>query len=116
MVGEESVLMTDPINADAAPVTEDGDPEEVRCTSRPLSGVFAQPWRSRFGSEVWTEASSRVVAREKAAEDLRRDRAPTALPELVFNDRIDIDFEGRQVSLRYHSPNNGAATLVEPVD
>lgn len=111
IVGKQGILMTDPIDADAARWLR----AEIdrRFGKLPVSHlVYSHNHGDHvFGGEVWAGPATRVIAHEKAAEDLRRNRAPTALPNQTFSERMTIDFEGRPVELRYHGPNNGAGNI-----
>lgn len=111
IVGKHSILMTDPINADAARWLK--AEIDKRFGRLPVSYlVYSHNHGDHvFGGEVWKEAGTRVIAHEKAAADLVRNRAPTALPTQTFSDRMTIDFEGRPIELRYHGPNNGAGSI-----
>lgn len=111
IVGKKSILMTDPINTDAARWLK----TEVhrRFGKLPVDYLIYSHNHGDhvFGGEVWKQAQTRVIAHDKAAEDLRRNRAPTAMPELTFSDRMHFEFEGRPIELRYHGPNNGAGSI-----
>lgn len=111
IVGKQSVLMTDPINADAARWLR--TEIDRRFGKLPVSHlVYSHNHGDHvFGGEVWQSAHTHVIAHDKAAEDLARNRAPTAMPTQTFSDRMTLDFEGRQVQLRYHGPNNGAGSI-----
>lgn len=111
IVGKRGILMTDPIDADAARWLK----AEIgrRFGKLPVQYlVYSHNHGDHvFGGEVWKEAGTRVIAHEKAADDLRRNRAPTALPDLTFSDSMRFEFEGRPIELRYHGPNNGAGNI-----
>lgn len=111
IVGKKGLLMTDPINADAARwLRAEIDRRFGKLPVQYL--VYSHNHGDHvFGGEVWKDPATRVIAQRKAAADLRRNRAPTALPDLTFDDRLQIDFEGRAVELRYHGPNNGAGSI-----
>lgn len=111
IVGKRGILMTDPIDADAARWLK----AEIgrRFGRLPVTHlVYSHNHGDHVsGGEVWKEAGTRVIAHDKAAEDLRRNRAPTALPDMTFSERMRFEFEGRPIELRYHGPNNGAGSI-----
>ena len=111
IVGKRGVLMTDPINADAARWLK--AEVDKRFGKLPVTHlVYSHNHGDHvFGGEVWKEPGTRVIAHQLAAADLARNRAPTALPDITFSDRLNVDFEGRPIELRYHGPNNGAGNI-----
>lgn len=111
IVGKNSVLMTDPINADAARWLK----AEIGKRFGPLPVQYLVYSHNHgdhvYGGEVLKAPGTTVIAHEKAANDLRRNRAPTAMPDTTFSDQMAFDFEGRTIQLRYHGPNNGAGSI-----
>lgn len=111
VVGKDSVLMTDPIDADAARWLK----AEISKKFGPLPVEYLVYSHNHgdhvFGGEVLKGPQTKVIAHEKADEDLRRNQAPTALPDLTFNDRMALRFDGRPVELRYYGVNNGAGSI-----
>lgn len=111
IVGKQSVLLTDPINADAAKWLR----AQIKSRFGPLPVKYVIYSHNHgdhvFGGEVFREENTTVVAQEKAAEDLKRNQAPTALPNLTFADTLCLDFEGRKIHLAYHGPNNGTGSI-----
>lgn len=111
IVGKTSVLMTDPINADAARWLK----AEIGKRFGPLPVQYLVYSHNHgdhvYGGEVLKQAGTTVIAHEKAADDLRRNRAPTAMPDTTFKDAMAFTFEGRPIQLRYHGPNNGAGSI-----
>lgn len=111
IVGEKSVLLTDPINADAAAWLK----AEIakRFGALPVKYiVYSHNHPDHLsGGEVFAEDTTTIIAHAKAAEDLRRHRAPTAYPTLTFTDKLRIDFEGRDIELAYYGANNGLGSI-----
>lgn len=111
IVGRHSVLMTDPINADAARWLKAAIRERFGALPVQYLVYSHNHGDHVFGGEVWKEPQTRVIAHDQAAADLARNHAPTALPDLRFSDRMTLDFEGREIRLRYHGVNNGAGNI-----
>ncbi len=111
IVGRKSVLMTDPINRDAAAWLRG----EIRRRFGDLPVAYVvyshNHWDHVSGGEVFADPGTRFIAHEMAASDLVRNNAPTRLPDLTFSDRMTIDFEGRAIELAYWGPNNGAGNI-----
>ena len=111
ILGKQSVLLTDPINADAATWLK----SEInkRFGARTVKYVVYSHNHPDHvsGGDVFADAGTVIIAHEKAAQDLRRHHAPTAYPTLTFNDKLHIDFEGRDIQLAYYGPNNGLGSI-----
>lgn len=110
MVTEEGIVVTDPINEEAA-----------NWLKSELAGRFDVPVRymvyshnhvdHTLGGEVFDSDTVTVVAHEFAAQDLEWTRAPTAMPELTFADELTLSLGDSRVELRYYGPNNGRGSV-----
>lgn len=111
IVGKESVLLTDPINADAATWLR----KEIRNRWGNLPVKYVIYSHNHLdhigGGEVFRDKETHIVAHELAAQDIRRNQMPTAFPDTTFSDRLRLDFEGRAIDLQYYGPNNGAGNI-----
>lgn len=111
IVGKEGFLLTDPMDKDAATWLK----TEItkRFGAKPIKYVVYSHNHGDhvFGGEVFKEKETIIIAHELAADDLRRNNAPTAMPTQTFSDRMSIDFEGRRIELSYHGRNNGAGNI-----
>lgn len=111
ILGKQSVLLTDPINEEAA--TWLLNEIDKRFGKRRIAYVVYSHNHTDHvgGGKVFDEPGARFIAHELAAADLARNQAQTRLPNLTFNDRMTINFEGRRVVLNYWGPNNGAGNI-----
>jgi len=111
IVGPQSILATDPINAEAAAWLR----AELagRFGDRPIKYmVYSHNHPDHVsGGEALADPDTLVVAHHKAAEDLRRNQVPTAYPTVTFSERMWLDLDGRAIQLAYHGPNNGVGGL-----
>lgn len=110
MVTDQGIIVTDPINKEAAAWLKDA-----------LAKRFKQPIRymlyshshvdHSYGGDVIDSADITVVAHEYAKEDIEWTKLPTALPELTFRDELRVNLGNSWVELKYHGPNNGRGNV-----
>jgi glyoxylase-like metal-dependent hydrolase (beta-lactamase superfamily II) len=110
MVTPAGIVVTDPINAEAA-----------RWLKQELAKRFNQPVRYVIyshdhadhisGGEVFTDTAI-VVAHEKAKEVILGEKRPTAAPQVVFSDRITIELGGKLLELIYTGRNHSDNSIV----
>ncbi|MDC0610322.1 MBL fold metallo-hydrolase [Vibrio sp.] len=110
MVTDKGILVTDPINPDAA-----------AWLKAELKKRFKQPIRylvyshnhvdHSLGGEKLVEPNTTVVAQELAAEDMVNTRLPTAYPNVTFGDHLTINLGKSQVHLQYYGVNNGRGNV-----
>ena len=107
LVTPEGVIATDPINAEAA-----------GWLKKEIAARFGKPVRYLVyshdhvdhiaGGEVFAD-SAVVIAHEKAKATILGERRPTAVPQITFSDRLDLELGGKRVELLYvgrgHSDN-----------
>lgn len=107
LVTSDGIIVTDPINADAA-----------RWLKAELAKRFNKPIRYMIyshdhvdhiaGGEVFADAAI-VVAHENAKADIIAEQRPTAVPDVTFSDQMTIELGGKRVELSYvgrsHSDN-----------
>ncbi len=107
LVTPEGVIVTDPINADAASWLK---AEIASRFGRPIRYLVLSHDHADHsaGGEVFDD-SAVVVAHENARRTIIGERRPTAVPELTFRDRMTIALGGKSVELiwpgRSHSDN-----------
>lgn len=104
------IIATDPINAEAA-----------QWLKQEIAKRFSQPVRYLIyshdhadhisGGEVFADTAS-VVAHEKAKEAIIREKRPTAIPEIVFSERMTVELGGKQVELTYVGRNHTNNSIV----
>lgn len=107
LVTEAGVLVTDPIDAEAAAWLKAEIAERFGKPIRYL--VYSHDHADHSsGGEVLGEGAV-VVAHENARSAIVGESRPTAVPEVTFNDRLTIELGGKRVELIYlgnsHSDN-----------
>ncbi|WP_198949444.1 MULTISPECIES: MBL fold metallo-hydrolase [Halomonadaceae] len=110
MVTEEGIVVTDPINEEAAGWLKTELAERFDVPIRYM--VYSHNHIDHvMGGDVLDSDEVTVVAHEYAAQDLEWTRAPTAMPELTFPDELTLRLGESRVQLRYHGPNNGRGSV-----
>ncbi|MGH7772776.1 MAG: MBL fold metallo-hydrolase [Candidatus Binatia bacterium] len=104
------IIATDPINAEAA-----------RWLKQELANRFNQPVKYLIyshdhadhisGGEVFADTAV-VVAHENAKTVITRAKRPTAVPQVVFSDRMTVEVGGKQVDLIYVGRNHSDNSIV----
>jgi glyoxylase-like metal-dependent hydrolase (beta-lactamase superfamily II) len=110
MVTDEGLFVTDPINTAAAAYLKTELEKRFDVPIRYLA-YSHNHIDHVLGGDVLAGEGVTVVAHRYAAEDLEWTRAPTALPEVTFRDKLTIELGGSRVELRYHGPNNGRGSV-----
>lgn len=107
LVTEAGIIVTDPINADAA-----------QWLKTELAARFEQPIKYLIyshdhvdhvsGGEVFGDSVT-VIAHENAKADIIAENRPTAVPDITFSDELTVELGGKTVELTYvgksHSDN-----------
>lgn len=107
MVTDEGVLVTDPIDADAANWLKS---EIKKRFDKPVKYlVYSHDHRDHIaGGEVFADTAT-VIAHEKTKVAILGEKRPTAVPDVTFNDKLTIELGGKTVNLFYvgrsHSDN-----------
>lgn len=107
MVTDEGVLVTDPIDADAASWLKS---EIKKRFDKPVKYlVYSHDHRDHIaGGEVFADTAT-VIAHEKTKDAILGESRPTAVPDVTFNDKLTIELGGKTVNLLYvgrsHSDN-----------
>ena len=108
LVTPEGVIVTDPINAEAAAWLRD----EIKARfNQPIKYlVYSHDHRDHAaGGEVFADAGAIVVAHENAKRAIIGEGRPTAVPDVTFTDRMTLELGGKTVELMYlgksHSDN-----------
>ncbi len=110
LVTPAGIIATDPINADAA-----------RWLKAELAKRFAKPVKYLIyshdhadhisGGEVFAD-SAVVLAHDSAKAAILRERRPTAVPDVSFNERLTIELGGKRVELIYLGKNHSDNSIV----
>ena len=108
LVTSEGVIVTDPIDRDAAMWLEQEIEKRFAKPIRYL--VYSHDHRDHIaGGEVFADTAT-VIAHENARRTIIAEKRPTAVPELTFTDRMTITLGGKTVELvhvgRNHSDNS----------
>jgi glyoxylase-like metal-dependent hydrolase (beta-lactamase superfamily II) len=105
LVTPEGILVTDPINADAAKWLEaalanrfPGVPIRYLVYSHGHADHIA-------GGEVFADTAT-VVAHERAKQRIVAEQVPTAVPQVTFSGRRTIELGGKQVELIHLGPSH----------
>ena len=111
LVTPEGVIVTDPVNADAA-----------RWLKTEIADRFGKPVRyvilshdhvdHSSGGEVFAEDGALVVAHEKAKKTIIAENRPTAVPQITFHRKMTIELGGKTVELRYLGKNHSDNMIV----
>ena len=110
VVTPAGVIVTDPINADAA-----------RWLKAEIAQRFKQPVRYVVyshdhadhisGGEVFADTAT-VVAHENARATILGERRPTAVPQVTFSDRLTLELGGTVLELVYVGKNHSDNSIV----
>ncbi len=116
LVTPEGVIVTDPINAEAAKWLKD----EIKTRfNQPIKYVVYSHDHADHvsGGEVFADDGAVVVAHEQAKADIIANSVPTAVPEVTFTDSHTLTLGGKTVELSFlgksHSDNMIVARFPE---
>ncbi len=111
LVTPEGVIVTDPIDADAA-----------RWLKSEIAGRFGKPIRylvyshdhvdHSSGGEVFAADGAIVIAHENAKRAILGEKRPTAVPQITFKKRMTLELGGKTVELRYLGKNHSDNMIV----
>ena len=108
LVTEEGILATDPINAAAAAWLNDAVAEQFGQPIRYV--VYSHDHADHIGGGEVFDDDAIIVAHENAKATIIGENRPTAVPEVVFSERLTIELGGKQAELIYvgrgHSDNS----------
>lgn len=110
MVTQSGIFVADPLNEDAAAYLKSQLEKRFKQPIKYMAYSHNHVDHS-LGGEVFAEAGATVLAHRYAAEDMKMTRLPTAMPAVMFEDRLLIDLGDSQVELNYHGPNNGRGSV-----
>ncbi|GMW07615.1 MAG: MBL fold metallo-hydrolase [Gammaproteobacteria bacterium] len=106
VVGENGVIVTDPLSAAAAVALE----LEIRkVTDKPVTYVAYSHshWDHAVGGTIFKEAGARFVAQENCRENIRETpHADLVEPDIVFRDRYRIDAGNASLELFWFGPSH----------
>lgn len=106
-VTDEGVLVTDPINADAAKWLK---AEIAKRFNKPIKYlVYSHDHPDHIsGGEIFADTAT-IIAHENARAAIVNEKRPTPAPQLTFSDSMTVHLGGRRIELSYvgrsHSDN-----------
>ena len=105
------VIVTDPINAEAATWLK---AEIKKRFNQPIRYViYSHDHRDHSaGGEVFAEDGAVVIAQERAKRTIIGEKRPTAVPNITFNHKMDLELGGKRVELRYLGKNHSDNMIV----
>ena len=109
-VTSAGVIVTDPINADAARWLK---AEIKKRFNQPIKYLVLSHDHSDHssGGEVFADTAT-VIAHENARKTIIGEKRPTAVPDLTFTDSMNIELGGKTVELTYIGKNHSDNTIV----
>ena len=110
MVTSDGVLVTDPINRQAAGWLK---AEIAKRFNQPIKYlVYSHDHVDHIaGGEVFADTAV-VIAHENAKRTIIGEKRPTAVPDIVFSDDLTIELGGRKVELTYVGPSHSDNMIV----
>ncbi len=110
MVTPDGVIVTDPINADAATWLK---AEIAKRFDKPIRYlIYSHDHADHIaGGEVFADTAV-VVAHENAKKHIVGENRPSAVPQVTFSDRMEITLGGKTVELTYLGRNHSDNLIV----
>ena len=110
-VTPEGVIVTDPINAEAASWLKAEIKKRFNLPIRYL--IYSHDHRDHIaGGEVFAKDGAVVVAHRRAKDKIIGEKRPTAVPQITFGRKLDLELGGKTVELRYLGPNHSDNSIV----
>jgi glyoxylase-like metal-dependent hydrolase (beta-lactamase superfamily II) len=110
LVTPAGIIVTDPIDADAAAWLK---AELARQFNKPIKYlIYSHDHRDHIaGGEVFADTAV-VVAHDNAKATIVGEKRPTAVPQLTFSDTMTIELGGKVVELSYVGRNHSDNSIV----
>lgn len=110
LVTDEGILITDPLNESAATWLK---AELKKRFDVPVRYVVYSHNHSDhiYGAEVFDSSETTFVAHRLAKQDIQNTGANTVVPDMTFDNSMDISLGEHTVELRYHGPNDGRGSI-----
>ncbi|HET6521192.1 MAG TPA: MBL fold metallo-hydrolase [Geminicoccaceae bacterium] len=111
-VTDGGIVVTDPINADAARWLKDELAE--RFPDRPVRYlIYSHDHADHIsGGEVFADDGATVIAHDNAKADIVAESRPTAVPDVTFAERMTVELGGKVVELAYLGRNHSDNSIV----
>ena len=111
LVTDDGVIVTDPINADAAQALKAHIAEEFNLPIRYV--IYSHDHADHIsGGEVFAADGAVVVAHENVKSDIIGEGRSTAIPNITFSDTLNLELGGKTVELTYVGKNHSDGTIV----
>ena len=110
LVSENGILVTDPLNTRAATWLK----KELKSRfDLPVKYVVYSHNHSDhiYGAEVFRDSRAVFVSSQLTRQDIIVTRAKTVIPDVTFQEKMNITLGKNQVELRYHGPNDGRGSI-----
>ena len=110
LVTEEGILLTDPISEEAATWLKGELGKRFDVPIRYV--VYSHNHIDHvYGGNVFADEGVVFISHRLARENLVRTKANTKIPDLVFDEEMNIFLGGQEVRLTYHGTNNGRGSV-----
>lgn len=111
LVTAEGILVTDPINAEAAKWLKAELAQ--RFPGVPIRYlVYSHSHADHVsGGEVFADSAT-VVSHERAKQRIQAEPVPTAAPQITFSDRMTVELGGKRVELVHFGPGHSDNLIV----
>ena len=110
-VTPDGVIATDPINAEAAKWLK---AEIKKRFDKPIKYVvYSHDHRDHIaGGEVFAGDGAVVISHKRAKAIIKGESRPTALPNITFKRKLELELGGKRVKLRYMGKNHSDNMIV----
>ncbi|WP_086930743.1 MBL fold metallo-hydrolase [Agarilytica rhodophyticola] len=111
LVTPEGVIVTDPINKEAAKWLKSEIHQRFKQPIKYLILSHDHPDHSS-GGEVFAEDGATVIAHQKTKDTILGEKRPTAIPELTYENQMTVELGGEKVELIYLGKNSSDNTTL----
>ena len=110
LVTPEGIIVTDPIDADAAQWLKSELGTRFNVPIKYL--IYSHDHRDHIaGGEVFADTAT-VIAHDNAKATIIGEKRPTAVPEITFSERMVLELGGKTVELSYVGRNHSDNSIV----
>lgn len=111
LVTPEGVIVTDPINAEAAQWLKD---EIAKRFNQPIKYLIYSHFHGDHisGGEVFAEPGVEIIGHERTKANIAANNIPTAAPTKTFSDQMTIELGGKKVELIFPGKSHSDDLIV----
>lgn len=110
LVTKNGILITDPMNKEAATWLKDEMHKRFKLPVRYV--VYSHNHSDHvYGGAVFNNAQTVFISSRLARQDLQATHADTVLPDITFQQEMSVFLGENTVELRYHGPNDGRGSI-----